>query len=77
MTTFIHTTCTSLNTHKDFIVLLELSPKFPFNSSNIAFVHVTALSLGDAGRMAIDGTNYNPITDCKPVVKSFFEATNN
>jgi hypothetical protein len=77
MTTFIHTTCTSLNKYKDFLVLLELSPKFPFNSSNIAFVHVNALSFHDAGRIAIESINYDPITDCRPEVRTYFEAINN
>lgn len=69
-----NTFCTMVTGEKkDFIVLLETSPKFPYSTSNIAFVKVEAISLGEAGRKAIENFKYDANTDCRPVVRSYFE----
>jgi hypothetical protein len=74
---FSRITCTRLaDKQKEYLVLLEISPRFPFNCSNIVYVPVMATGFGEAGRLAIEHIYYAPdyihTMNSKPVVRAFF-----
>ena len=63
---------------KSFTVLVETTDiRFPFNSTSIAFIPVQAITLGEAGKKAVesvtDNPAYNRLMNSRPVIRAYYE----